>query len=583
MSDSKAQATAAKDRGNQLFKDGDLKGALEAFTEAISHDGSNEVFYSNRSAVQRALGALEDAVADAQKAIELKPDWVRGHARAAAAYQQLGDLDTAKKAYEQALRCDPNDQVSAKGLQDLERAESTAAAAMGEGPAGGNEEGDFTMGLLSMLEDASLWEAIKKKPEVAALLSNPATLAKIDALKKDPKQMQASMGDPAVGAILQALLMATLEKSNPGIFQQMQQAQQGQQGGADSAPAPSPSRKAEPPKKKEEPVVVLSPEQQQAVALKEAGNKHYSLKEWEQAIEKYSQAVELDPDNLLYRLNRASVHMMTSHFDECIAECDEALAHGKAVRAPFDQMAKAYHRKGRCYLRLNDLDAAIKAFDQSMTEHRTAECLKDLRDTERLREKRIAEAYLDPQLSLEAKERGAKLFQEGKMPEAIQEFSEAIKRNPKDHTIFSNRSFAYLKLGAFAEALSDAEHTIKLDPTFIKGYIRKAQVHHRAKDYHKAVATYEDALRVDPESVAVKEGLQETLRAIQERRMSGKIDKAVQERAMADPEIQKILSNPEVQTFLRESQTNPKGVQEMLRKRPALAKSIDTLMAAGAI
>ena len=189
------------------------------------------------------MGSLQEALNDANKAIEIKPDWVRGHHRAAAAYQQLGDLDSAKKAYHEALRCDPKDQACVKGLEEIQRAESSANAAVdGSGLPAGSEE-DFSKGLTSLLDDASLWEALKKNPQVAPLLSDPSTLMKIDAIRKDPKLMQTSMSDPAVGAIFQALLMATLEKSNPGMFSQQQQQQY-------APPPPQPkAQPAAPPKK----------------------------------------------------------------------------------------------------------------------------------------------------------------------------------------------------------------------------------------------------------------------------------------------------------------------------------------------
>lgn len=64
-------------------------------------------------------------------------------------------------------------------------------------------------------------------------------------------------------------------------------------------------------------------------------------------------------------------------------------------------------------------------------------------------------------------------------------YSEAIKRNPRDHRTYSNRSACYQKLVAFPEALKDAEKCIELAPTFAKGYSRKAAVQYFSKDYDK--------------------------------------------------------------------------------------------------
>lgn len=53
------------------------------------------------------------------------------------------------------------------------------------------------------------------------------------------------------------------------------------------------------------------------------------------------------------------------------------------------------------------------------------------------------------------------------------------------------------KLLAFPEALKDAEAAIKIDPTFIKAYIRKALVQQGMKDNTAAMETLQKATEAD--------------------------------------------------------------------------------------
>ena len=74
----------------------------------------------------------------------------------------------------------------------------------------------------------------------------------------------------------------------------------------------------------------------------------------------------------------------------------------------------------------------------------------------------------------ELKSQGNAALQSGKAQEAVDLYTEAIKLDPENHVLYSNRSAGYAKLNMFAEAYDDACKTIDIKPDWAKvsqGYV----------------------------------------------------------------------------------------------------------------
>merc|ERR1719171_629709 len=156
---------------------------------------------------------------------------------------------------------------------------------------------------------------------------------------------------------------------------------------------------------------------------------------------------------------------------------------------------------------MGNLEEAIRAYEDSLMEDRTEDVQKLLKQLQAQKRKADQDAYKDPVKAEEARQEGNELFKEGKYAAAIAKYEEAMKRNPTNHVPYSNRAACYQKLMEWQLALKDADTCVSMDPTFIKGWSRKAGIHYYLKEYHKAMDSYQKILNLEPDNAEAKQGL----------------------------------------------------------------------------
>jgi len=245
-------------------------------------------------------------------------------------------------------------------------------------------------------------------------------------------------------------------------------------------------------------------------------------------------------------------------------------------------VSKFYLRIGNACLSTKNYDEAIKAYNKSLVEHFSDKAKSQLKKAQELKKVADASAYLDKGKSLEAKERGNKFFTAGKFIDAIPEYSEAIKRDPTNAALYSNRAGCYTKVMDWARALEDCEKALQIDPKFVKVFIRKAKIQHLLKQYKKALDTYDAGLKLDPNASELLEGRMQTMQAIRSSASSGQADPERLKEAMRDPEIRGILNDMTMQKVLKDMQENPQAAQAAMRDKDIRA-NVEKLIAAGVL
>lgn len=606
-------AREAKAKGNEAFQAGRFAEAVEHFTAAIGHDASDHVFFSNRSACYASLEKYDEALVDGQECVRLKPEWPKGYARKGLAEYFLGKHDDAAETYKAGLKLAPEDAALKEGLRKAMDAKYGV-------PSSGSKQGAGAGGADSQVATA-LMIAAARQPKIREYMQDLELMKKFNmavqmersgmpddllsqVVQQDRRVLELFMAVQGIDVNnLQELLAAKGKGTGKGPAAALPKTEA--TAAAPAAPAapaagakrPAPSEtehggqtSAGPPPAKVAKVGKAAPKSE-ADAFKDQGNQLYKKRKFEEALSCYEKAIEAAPNDLTYQNNRCAVliEMGEENYPKVLSICEDLVARRYEINtacpggASFEKVAKVYCRMASVYEKQKRYDEAIAMYSKALMEDNSKNTRNALREVTAAKEKWEKDQYVDAAKAEEHREKGNEHFKSNRHAEAKAEYDEAIRRNPKDARLYSNRAATLTKLVAYPDALRDLDECLRLDPTFVKAYSRKGAAHFFMKEYHKALESYDKGLAMEKGNEECARGREQVMAKIIQSSRGGEVDEEQVRHAMADPEIQKMLHDPQIKLFLQHLQENPAEATKAMNKDPRLQDVVQKLVAAGII
>ncbi|GLC40807.1 hypothetical protein PLESTB_000020600 [Pleodorina starrii] len=112
------------------------------------------------------------------------------------------------------------------------------------------------------------------------------------------------------------------------------------------------------------------------------------------------------------------------------------------------------------------------------------------------------------------KDQGNEEFKKENYLKAAALYTQAIKEDPQNAVLYSNRSAALLKLNKVTKAMEDADKCISLKPDWEKGYFRKAAVLEAQDKMHEALEVYQSVVRLNGGEGASTKELSNKIRSL---------------------------------------------------------------------
>lgn len=552
-----------KDEGNEYFKKKEYEKAIDCYTQAISLEPNDHILYSNRSGSYLNLNKADLALKDANKCVELNAEWWKGYHKLGLAQFTLGKTEEALNSYKKGLELDKDNTTIKNSIIEAEQKLK-------------EDSNPFAKNFHKLYTD----------PKTSKYMSDPAFVNLLQMGMKDTNLLTGMLGkDPRfmdVFSVLTGMDFGKMGEEQTKTGKEREEDQKRRKKEDEEKKVNDEKLRKE--KEEQDRLNSLNSEEREAIRvakeserIKLLGNEEFKKKNFEQALELYTQASNMNPKELTYYLNLAGCYHELKQYDKVIEHCERVIVSTN----DFVKKGKAYGRIAFAYQEMNQVDKAIEFFEKSLLENNDKVIKEYHKEALKLQKKLEAEKYINPEIAEEHNTKANDFFKNGQFPAAIKEYSEAIKRNPKNAKYYNNRSAAEIKVMDFGSGVNDCEEALKLDPNNLRSYQRLGTINTLLKKYHRAIEAYENGLKFHPDDEELKAGLNKVTNLV--RYGDGSSDEERMKSAMQDPEIAELVKHPRIQQLFKDFKENPKQAQEAVMKDPWIQSSFNKLVQAGII
>ncbi|RHY02593.1 hypothetical protein DYB25_009162 [Aphanomyces astaci] len=234
-----------------------------------------------------------------------------------------------------------------------------------------------------------------------------------------------------------------------------------------------------------------------AEAKKNEGNEFFKKGKFAEAIEKYSDAITLDPTNHVYYSNRSAAFLGQLHYQDAADDGEKCVTLNP-------QFVKGYHRYA---LGLKGIKQYAKALEVLKAGQKVDFDNKDLNRLINEIEPLLAKVEharrsgLNP--SEQLKEQGNDLFKAASFEKAIEVYGEAINACEKDNSpvaisCYNNRAACHQQLSNFSAVIRDCSHVLEYDPENQKALLRRGLAYEGLERYRLALQDIRAVLALNP-------------------------------------------------------------------------------------
>lgn len=239
-----------------------------------------------------------------------------------------------------------------------------------------------------------------------------------------------------------------------------------------------------------------------------AGNVLMGKNDFQQAVQKYTEAIASSPSIAVIYVNRGLAYLQLSNLQEALSDAEKALTLLETGQNPPVHSALAYQVKGMVFQNQKNYKVALECFSKAIEidprngklwnsrggiYFNTKEYDKALKDFDKAIE-------LDNSLAMFYSNRASIKLELKDVDAALLDLNEALKLDDANPLVYYTRGNAYSKLSKLDEALKDYDRAISLRPTSAY-YYGRGRIYLVLGKYELSVKDNSEALLLDPSNI----------------------------------------------------------------------------------